>query len=134
MVYKQSKKDHELVFNHGGFLSPSRSCWFKLVSEAVYNIDPDGENIDVYHWGDIDLGGFRMFENLKEKIFTTLKPYLMGVKTLEAYKERCLPLPSEKYADELDVMISKEEYSEFSDTIKYMLKYSVRLEQENIIW
>lgn len=55
--------DNELVFYHGGFLSPKKR---KLVSMIAAQAIPKG--IPVCFWADIDLGGFQMFTHLRQLI------------------------------------------------------------------
>lgn len=126
--YISNKKKHdELVIYHGGVYSPSKGKWFQLIKDGLK------KNTAVYHWSDIDAGGFRIFTRLNNNIFEEAKPYCMDVDTLMANKSKCIPLGSEHYKKILQRMAAEDKYASFRDTIQYMLKNDVKLEQENLI-
>ena len=57
----KGKGRDELVIFHGGFYSPVKGEFFAKVHAAGQRA-----GAKFYHWGDIDIGGFRMFKRLKE--------------------------------------------------------------------
>ena len=122
------KQEEELVLYHGGFFSPAKGQWFRMIAEAA------GSSCRIDHWSDIDLGGFRIFQILKRDIFPKAEPFRMDVETLEEYKERCLTLGGERYRGQLEKCLDDPEYACFRDVISYMLRENVRLEQETEIW
>ena len=82
-------KPQEIAVYHGGYLSPQKRKFFQKIAEAIH------DQIDVVFWADIDLGGFRMFEQL-QTIFPSLLPmrmssedvinhYVTGLKRSENY-------------------------------------------------
>lgn len=97
----------------------------KLI-EKIYEITPQ---LDYYHYGDIDAGGFYILNHLREKTNIVFKPYKMGINELIKFKSSC------KYLTKNDIkrltkMSSLESFSEFANVIEYMLKNNVKLEQE----
>ena len=47
--------EDELVIYHGGCYSPIKGRWLRLIAEEA-----EKSKIQVFHWSDIDLGGFRI--------------------------------------------------------------------------
>lgn len=119
------KPKDELVIYLGGYHNSIRREFLKKLYE--YN-----SAIEFYHWGDIDLGGFRILNHLRKKTGIPVKSYLMDVETLKKYFEYCKPIENKSYLDSLRELISKEEYEEFRETVAFMVEKRVRLEQEII--
>ncbi|MCL6639268.1 MAG: DUF2220 domain-containing protein [Firmicutes bacterium] len=88
-----------------------------------------GKRVRFYHWGDIDYGGFTIFQHLREKCGLDLAPLHMDVATLERYEKYALPL-ERAYAAKLRRLLEREEYGIFHGVIRCMLEKNMRLEQE----
>lgn len=72
--------DTLLIFVHG-FPSPKARKFLKHLTSIAE------DNTEYYHWGDMDLGGIRIFKYLKEKLFPELRPMKMdSFSYLEAIK------------------------------------------------
>ena len=116
------KAPDELVLYHGGFLSPQKKKMYEKLSLAVC------DGVELSFWADIDLGGFRMFEDLRT-IFPKLVPKRMGaedvVKFHTAGKKR-----NEDYLAQLRAIRAENRYLPFSNAIDQILKYGVTIEQE----
>lgn len=121
------KKENELVLFHGGVYSPAKRKWLTLISEGLE------QGAEVFHWSDIDAGGFRIFHRLKNNIFPGAQPYLINETVLENNQEKCKPLGSNHYKSILEGMLKDSSYQIFHSTIRYMLENNVKLEQENLI-
>ncbi len=67
------------IFVHG-FLSPLE----QKICKQIFKSAPDAK---YYHFGDLDYGGIRIFEFLKNKIFPTIKPLKMDVDTFREYEK-----------------------------------------------
>ncbi len=91
------------------------------------------EKVNYFHWSDIDVGGFRIFCRLKEKIIPQLQPYKMDVATLMDFKESALKIETPSYKTRLKNMRNDSTYIEFWQVIDIMLEFDIRLEQEKII-
>ena len=127
-IFKKAQKN-ELVVYHGGFYSPPKGRFFKMVYEAGLRSE-----VEFLHWGDIDLGGFRMFHRLRTNIIPELKPYLMDREAVISKKDYWIPMDDIKYKAELEKLLGNEDYSLFHDVIELMLDQSCRLEQEAFLF
>lgn len=116
--------DGALLIYLGGFPGPQKRNFLA----GLYQQNP---NVSFYHWGDIDLGGFRIFETLR-KVIPTIKPLFMDVNTLLKYKSYCDEL-EDNYARQLEKLLDKKEYATFWPVIEVMLKEKIRLEQEALL-
>ena len=85
------------------------------------------------HWGDIDVGGFRMFARLKGQIVPELMPYRMDRASLEAYRGQAMEITSAAYLKTLERMENHPEYEVFHEVISLMRRERIRLEQEQMI-
>jgi len=122
-IFKK-RGENELVMFHGGFYSPVKGLFFKKVYEAGYNC-----SVEFYHWGDIDAGGFKIFNRLKNNIIPGLKPYLMDREAFLSKKDYWAKFDA-NYRNILKEMRNKEDLKEFCDVIDLMLKENAKLEQE----
>ena len=121
--YIRTSGDDELVIYTAGFPSPSLQSLLSLTYR---------EDISFMHWGDIDLGGFKIFRTIK-KVIPDLKPFRMDVNTLEENIGRCMKITDGAYLRKLEGLLEDEEYSVFHSAIKYMIENGVRLEQEALL-
>ncbi|MCP3776367.1 DUF2220 domain-containing protein [Paenibacillus sp. MZ04-78.2] len=87
---------------------------------------------ELLHWGDIDLGGIRIFEWLRTSYFPELQPYRMGVDILLQYEAQAAPV-SEEYASQLRHALNDSRYADWFPVLEIMLERRVRLEQECIV-
>ncbi len=83
-----------------------------------------------YHFGDIDPDGFFIMENLRSKTQIDFKPYKMSVSELERYSSFTKRMEENDIA-KANSLISNGKYLE---TLNYMLRNNVKLEQEIISW
>ncbi len=74
--YEDMVYDPEIlyIFIHG-FPSPKARIFLKHLLEVA------DDKIQYYHWGDMDLGGIRIFQYLKKTLFPNIKPMNMDVTT-----------------------------------------------------
>lgn len=111
-----------------GFPGPMKKLFLKKLYDYGQKNNPP---VKFLHWGDIDLGGFRIFKCLNDEV-PALEPYLMDAGTLLANREHCQPL-ARGYCMKLKGLLEDEGYREFWDVIKAMLRGNLRLEQEGIV-
>ena len=111
----------------GGFPGPMRKLFLSKLDEHTQNKRP---KVNFLHWGDIDLGGFRIFRSLKD-VVPKLQAYLMDTGTLLENRSQCQPL-SKGYVMLLEGLLEDDRYAEFRDVINVMLAENIRLEQESI--
>ena len=117
-----SRGDDELVIFLGGFFSPAKGRFLSLVHKSF----PEAE---YRHTGDIDIGGFRIFVQLKSLI-PEVTPFMMDEDTLENYMDSAEKITDEDYLRSLEALLSDESYTRFHSLISLMIKKRVRLEQE----
>lgn len=124
--YIRKKASDELVIWTSGFPSPSvRKLLCMLFSScSVFR-----------HWGDIDVGGFRIFRKLKDEV-PVFEPMKMDAKTLLSAEFGRHPLTDKgnvsAYICTLNTMKDDEQYQMFHDVINVMLEKGIWLEQEGV--
>ena len=116
------KGKREIAVYHGGFLSPKKKKLVRRLCEAV------PESAEIRFWADIDLGGFRMFEQLHE-VAPQLQPMRMGADEVERYHEYGLPR-TKAYLDRLRAALDAGDFPQFADAAQKILLYGVTIEQE----
>lgn len=118
----KSRSSDELVIFHGGFYSPQRGNFFKMIHNAA-------SGIPIYFWADIDYGGFKMFVRLKNNIIPKLQPMNMGVEAHKKHSYRLLKR-SDEYIEKLLALCEDENYSMFNDVIQAIAESRGTVEQE----
>lgn len=116
------KKDEELVVYHGGFSSPRKKEFFKLIEKTK------SDNISCYFWADIDYGGFSMFLHLNQ-IFPKLQPLYMDMATYMKYLDYGI-CHADEYFDKLEKLLQDKTYSIFYPIIKVIIANKKTVEQE----
>jgi len=84
-----------------------------------------------FHWGDIDLGGFRIFVHLKEQTGLPLEPMLMGLETYRQHMAGGQPF-EDGYGRQLAALLDQSAYALFWPVIREMLAEGRRVEQEAV--
>ena len=119
---ERARCQNELVIYHGGFLSPQK----KKLLRQIFSDCP--ERAEVFFWADIDLGGFKMFAQLKN-LTPNLVPWKMGAVDVDRYfvlgQKR-----NERYMKELESFLLLQDNTLFSDSIHALLHYNITIEQE----
>jgi hypothetical protein len=123
--YMLKKKANEFIIYHGGFYSPAKG---KLFANLVAN----AEDIDKFFWGDIDMGGFKMFCRLKNNIVNDLKPLKMDVSNYYKYLDYGIE-KSTKYLDDLKKLLDNEEFCCFTGVIEAIISEKKVVEQESFL-
>lgn len=123
---RQSIAPDEFVLYQGGFLSPSKRRLFQTLARSIGN-----SHISTGFWADIDMGGFRMFEQLRQ-IFPDLIPVRMSEREVERYHAHGLSRSAE-YLKTLRDAMNENRFPLFSDAIRAILQYGVTIEQEVMI-
>ena len=112
-----------IVLYLAGFPNTSKIKLLKKINEK--------NNLECFHFGDIDKGGFDIFLSLALKSEINFHPYLMNEKVLTKYHDYCLKLTSNDVL-RLEKAKNDTKYEIFKPTIEYMLINNVKLEQEAI--
>lgn len=100
----------------------------KLLKE-IYTVIPD---VPYRHFGDIDCGGFKIWENLRERTEIPFEPMRMGIAELKAYGAFGRQL-SETDRKEIRKMLLCPAYAEAVPVLGFMLSHNLKLEQECIV-
>ena len=95
----------------------------------VYQQFPDARYL---HFGDIDVGGFRIYQDLCQKTQIPFQTYHMGIRELEIYGAYTRKL-TDNDKKGLKLLIEKEQAGENLEVLLYMQEKGVKLEQESII-
>ncbi|MBS6642725.1 MAG: DUF2399 domain-containing protein [Clostridiaceae bacterium] len=69
-----------IVFSHGYF-TPLEKEFLKRLYQSL-----DGDQVEYFHTGDLDYGGIKIFQYIKNNIFPPLKPLYMDLETFERFK------------------------------------------------
>ena len=118
--YARHMGSDEIAIFTGGSFSRARSRFLSLFPYIPWR-----------HWGDIDIGGMRIFLQLK-RIRPGARPYMMDAMTLLGNAGRGRALDG-RYREELAMLLEDEAYSIFHETILMMLDLGIRLEQEALL-
>lgn len=120
------KEDDSLIIYLGGYHNAVRRELLRM----VYREFP---NVEYLHFGDIDVGGFRIYRDLCQKTQIPFQTYHMGIEELKTYQAYTKKL-TDNDRKGLRTLIEKEieEEGENLETLLYMQEKSVKLEQEAV--
>ena len=85
----------------------------------------------IYHWSDLDYGGFNILSQLRRLVSERIEPYRMDITTINANFERARPLTVSDRA-RLKKLLLRPELRDVRPVLEYLLKRGVKLEQEGI--
>ena len=111
-----------LVIYLGGFCNKMRE---KLLNKLYLKFP----NSNYYHYGDIDVGGIKIYYDLIKRTNINFIPYQMSIKELNDNKELLKELTKNDILN-LNKMKDDIKYIKFKDVICYMLENNIKLEQE----
>lgn len=89
------------------------------------------DSTPIYHWSDLDYGGFNILSQLRRLVNNHIQPYLMDIATLDANYERSRPLSVSDRAN-LKKLLIRPELRDVCPVIEHLLKHGVKLEQEGV--
>ena len=115
--------EKSLILYLGGYHNSVRRSLLKLIYQKL-------PNADYYHFGDIDVGGFEIYEDLCAKTGIPFKLYRMDVDTLDRYAEFGKKL-TENDRKRINKIMENGKIA-YAETLQYMLLNNVKLEQECI--
>mgnify|MGYP000182477475 CR=1 FL=1 len=95
----------------------------------VYESNPDKE---YYHFGDIDAGGFYIYEHLLRKSKIPFKPLAMDLETLIKNKAAWKEL-SQNDRNRIKALLKKASSESYKDVLLFMLDNNCKLEQEAVV-
>lgn len=120
------KEEGSLMIYLGGYHNLVRRELLRM----VYRELPDAKYL---HFGDIDVGGFRIYRDLCQKTQIAFQTYHMGIFELKKYEKYTKKL-TDNDRKGLQMLIEKEraEKGENLEVLLYMLDKGVKLEQEAV--
>ena len=121
--FRWQEKDSIMIYL-GGYHNSVRRALLGL----IYAQMPLAEYL---HFGDIDAGGFAIYEDLCSKTGIPFRPYYMGLEVLKKYERygRKLTLNDRK---RMEGLRGQKKDCVYEDVLDYMLTRDVKLEQECI--
>jgi hypothetical protein len=96
----------------------------------VLRLIPD--ETPIYHWSDLDYGGFNILSQMRRLVSERVQPYHMDIKTFEANARFARPLSATDRIN-LKRLLNRPELRDARSTIEYLLKRELKLEQEGIM-
>ncbi|MCL2252949.1 MAG: DUF2220 domain-containing protein [Lachnospiraceae bacterium] len=121
-TYHDTSEAEAVVIYLGGFHNSSKQKFLKFLYAQ-------NDSQQYYHKGDLDVYGFLILENLKEKTSIPFKPLEMDLDTLKRYYERGIY----KNLSQTDKKAMKaEKLKEYQEIFDFMLNHDCKIEQESI--
>lgn len=121
MLYE---KNTLYIYCHG-FFSPKEVKYLQELEELC------DEQVEFFHWGDMDFGGIRIFLFNKENIFPKLKPYKMDRESFMEGVNRKIGICLGKEKRE---KLEKMNVGELEEVKNCILEYGMEIEQESLIY
>lgn len=97
--------------------------------QKLYQVFPEAE---YFHFGDIDVGGFEIYEDLCRRTGIPFDTYKMGISELEQYEQYTREL-TENDRKRMDSLLNNEAYENVWPILRYMKEHGKKLEQESIL-
>lgn len=126
-LIRQNVTRRMLLIYLGGFPGPAKRRFLQSL-----NMHAQQSGAAVWHWGDIDYGGFRIFSVLQEQVFPHIRPLFMDEATLLHCREMAEPLQA-SYRQKLVSLQQDARFGPFHAVIALMLAENIRLEQEAVL-
>ncbi len=115
------QEENSLILYLGGYHNSVRRSLLKMIYKQL-------PNVVYYHFGDIDVGGFEIYEDLCAKTGIPFQLYRMDIDTLEKYVEFGRKL-TENDKKRIQKILEKGQVP-YGQVLQYMLTKDVKLEQE----
>ena len=123
-TYHDENKKEAVYIYLGGYHNKSK----KELLEKIYK---DNRFCEYLHEGDIDIYGFLILENLKERTGIPFKPLLMDVNTLKRFYEAGI-YKELNISDIRMIEKNRENLKEYSEVLDFMLLNNCKVEQESL--
>lgn len=118
------KEEDALIIYLGGYHNSLRRELLKMVYAQL-------PNALYLHFGDIDVGGFEIYEDLCAKTGIPFTVYHMGVRDLKKYRMYTKKLTANDRR-RLKLLMEKNRKCDYMEVLEYMILNDVKLEQECI--
>lgn len=117
------REDTLYIYCHG-FFSPKELKFLGALTEIT------GGNTEYLHWGDMDLGGIRIFLYNQRKLFPGLKPYRMDASAYETAIAQGAGIPVKKEKKE---KLQRLDAGDLDGLKECILKTGMEIEQEALL-
>ena len=122
--FRWEEPDSVLIYL-GGYHNAGRRKFL----QKLYQVFPEAE---YFHFGDIDVGGFEIYEDLCRRTGIPFDTYKMGISELEQYEQYTREL-TENDRKRMDSLLNDEAYENVWPILRYMKEHGKKLEQESIL-
>ena len=122
--FRWEEPDSVLIYL-GGYHNAGRRKFL----QKLYQVFPEAE---YFHFGDIDVGGFEIYEDLCRRTGIPFTTYKMGISELEQYEQYTREL-TENDRKRMDSLLNNEAYENVWPILRYMKEHRKKLEQESIL-
>lgn len=116
-------EENSLILYLGGYHNSVR----RSLLQMIYRKLPQAE---YYHFGDIDAGGFAIYEDLCAKTQIPFRLYRMDLDTLKRYEQYARPLTVNDRSRIQRMLDNKKR--DYEPVLNYMLEKKIKLEQEAV--
>ncbi len=89
------------------------------------------DSTPIYHWSDLDYGGFNILSQLRRLVRADTQPHCMDIATIDTNYSRSRPLTASDKSN-LKKLLLRPELRDVCPVIEHLLKRGVKLEQEGI--
>ena len=121
--HDEDEKDSVYIYL-GGYHNKSK----QIILKKIYD---ENKHCEYLHEGDIDVYGFLILENLKEKTGIPFRPLNMGVDTLKRFFDA--KIYKELTASDINMIEKKKgKLGEYRQVLEFMLLHNCKVEQESI--
>lgn len=127
-VLRRGLPEKTILVYSGGFYSQRKLGLLRRIRDAMF---ASNRKSRFFHWGDIDLGGLRIFLHLRKNAIPELQSMHMSPETLKKHMDYCCGF-DDAYAAKL-VRLKEDGQVELSNLVETMIKRNARLEQEAIL-
>ena len=119
------EEEESLMIYLGGYHNSVR----RILLQKIYHTFPDARYC---HFGDIDVGGFLIYEDLCRKTGIPFTCYRMDLDTLTEYEAYGKELTENDRAG-IERILKENPDVQYAEVLEYMLSAGVKLEQECIV-
>jgi hypothetical protein len=126
----QRSEASEIVIYTGGF--PNRSVQLLFTKIAEYMRNNAGQELPVYHWGDMDVGGIQILEYIRRTYFPNLHPLGMDVDDYLKYAASGMDINA-AYKQKIRGLLEDESLVQWHELLRLMLEHKKRVEQESVV-
>ncbi|MDO5151620.1 MAG: DUF2220 family protein [Oscillospiraceae bacterium] len=124
-TYHDADEDNSIHVYLGGYHNHSK----QMLLEKIYS---DNHSKAYFHMGDLDVYGFLILENLKEKTGIPFRPLMMDARTLERFYKA--GMYKELTTTDKKMILEKKDtkLAVYAEVLQFMLDNNCKVEQESI--